>query len=349
MKPQDNWFVLDNDAFTSIRNAVAGAITQSEIMLRASCPRKWYYRYAMFLEKRGFLDFNLVYGSLMHELLEMLYNSLLAYGKPPSEIPISITPSMIAAQVKDALLKPADHAELELVAERVQIAFNAYRTHYYKKDAKLVIYQVEHMEELEWRGLRLAGRIDMVAKPSKRDGVFIWDFKTAGQLNALALDAWTFKFQFLFYCWMYWRITNDKPTGIMINGLQKCALRPKIVDRKTGRKESKEEYLFRVAGDMAVNRERYFFRQRIPLGNGVLERFEDEILGPHIDAFKALASANVYKSSILMQTVNALAFQMNTNQCHVYNSYCEYLSLCKDGQMALGEFDARNKKHNELE
>lgn len=350
LKKSANWFKLDDAAFRAVSQAVSEPITQGEMMLRASCARKWYYRYALRLTKRGLIDPNLVYGSLMHSLLEQLYgNGREAYAATPEEVMIEVTDEMVQAALGEVVLAPNDYAEIELIRDKVQIAFNAYRWHYHALDSHLIIKQVEKVLQLEWYGLRLSGKLDMVAQPNNRDGTFIWDFKTAGRLDATALDAWTFRFQFLFYCWLYWKLTGVKPTGTMINGLVKPGLRPKIVDKKTGQKEDRSEYLFRIKGDMATNREKYFYRQRIPLGTNALERFEYEMLRPHLDAFHAMAEASGPDPTFNMDYIlNALAMTMNTNQCHLYNSYCEYLGLCKDGKVALGEYDIKEVKHAEL-
>ena len=340
----DNWLQLDQAA---IRNAALDVLTQSEMMLRASCARKWYYRYALKLGKKGFLDFNLIYGSLMHRLLEELYLSKKNYAYPPNEVPVDLTKGMIEEETRDMVLLPQDRLELDLTVRKVQMAFDAYRRHYHKQDARLGIMYVEEIFRLEWEGLQLGAKLDMVAKPKLKDGVFIWDFKTAGQMSASAMDAWTFRFQFLFYCWLFWKFTSIRPMGLMINGLLKTGLRPKIVDRKTKQREDMKEYLARVNRDLIENRERYFFRQRIPLGNDALERFEYEMLAPHVEAFKALRRKDATKNSL--GAISALGFSQNTNQCHIYNSYCEYLSLCKDGSMALSEFETNETKHPELQ
>lgn len=341
-----NWFTLDNEAINTVREAASTPLTQGEMMLRSNCPRKWYYRYGMRIAKRGVLDFNLIYGSLMHRLLEALYSHKNAYSFPPDDFVLELTDEMMEEIISEYIFTPADYQELELTKAKVQIAFNAYRRLYYQTDSKLRILGVEKVLEYTFLGIDLAAKVDMIANPNRRDGVFIWDFKTQGRVDATSMDAWTFRFQFLFYCWMYWKISGTKPTGFMVNGLLKTGLRPKLVDRKAKRRESMEEYLLRIKGDYAVKREEYFYRRRIPLVTGALERFEHEILRPHIDAFRLLKDPDDFKDRLAM---NALAFQMNTNHCHVYNSYCEYLSLCKDGRLALGEFDKRDTKHIELE
>jgi hypothetical protein len=340
----DHWFQLDEQALLSIRQAASETITQSEMMLRASCHRKWFYRYALKLERRGLVDQNLIYGSIMHRLLEELYkNKEEAYAHIPEEIPVEITDEMMAEITEDRIFTPQQLAEIELTKEKVLIAFNAYRRHYYKQDARLDIKQVERTIRFDYDDLQLCAKVDMVAKPNQRDGVLIWDFKTAGNVDALLLDSWTFRYQFVFYCWIYWKVTGIRPVGLMICGLKKTLLRPKIVNKMSGKTESRDEYLLRVKFDMVTNREKFFFRQRIPLPSGALERFEYEMLAPHVEAFKQLK-----KRTPITSTISALAMAQNTNQCHIYNSYCEYLSLCKDGTMALSEFDRRQDKHPEL-
>jgi hypothetical protein len=89
--------------------------------------------------------------------LERLYGgSDAAYDSVPKDKPIKVTEAMLSAATGGLLLKPTDHAEVELVAARVQIAFDAYRMHYFQQDAKLMIKSVEHKYCLEWDGLQLA-------------------------------------------------------------------------------------------------------------------------------------------------------------------------------------------------
>jgi hypothetical protein len=80
----------------------------------------------------------------------------------------------------------------------------------------------------------------------------------------------------------------------------------------------------------------------MPLQKGMLERFEEEILGPHITSFKMLADPT------WNYPIKPLAFAMNTGHCHVYGTFCEYLPLCKDGPLMLSEYDTREVKHQEL-
>jgi PD-(D/E)XK nuclease superfamily len=340
----DHWIDYNINAARSIRSAALETITQSEIMLRASCPRKWFYRYALKLKKRGIVDQNFIYGTIMHRLLEELYSSPLeAYAAPPEAIPLAMTDAMMEEITDDMVLSPAAFDEIDLTKRKVQIAFDSYRRHYYQKDAKLVIKYVERVIRLEWEGLQLAAKVDMIAKPKHQDGVFIWDYKTAGQLSAMALDAWTFRFQFLFYCWIYWKVYKFRPAGLMICGIKKSLLRPRKT--KTG-VENREEYLDRIRLDMINNREKFFFRQRIPLGTGALERFETEMLLPHVRAFNLMQEKGPLKKT--SSAISALAMLQNTNQCHIYGSYCEYLPLCKDGFVAISEYDEQDAKHLEL-
>ena len=331
----------------AIKKATDNTVTQSEIMLRASCPRKWFYRYALKLDRISGVSYHLLYGSLMHAALAELYRSG-HYGETYKEYPIEV-PNVVVSE--DVILTPENREEIELVKAKAQIAFNAYRMHYYKTDSYMRIISVEETYRTKFRGLVLEGKIDLVAHPKDRDGVFIWDYKTAGRFDANMLDAWSFKFQFLYYCWLYWRCTGNRPMGTMASGLAKTRLRPSIIDKKTKEKESREVYLKRVKKDMQVNREKFFYRQRMPMAKGMLERFEKEILMPHIHSFvmlKKLPDNPVIMTNEEIATRDSIAMAMNTSQCHMYNSFCEFLPLCKDGPIMLAEYSRRTSKHAEL-
>ena len=284
---------------------------------------------------------------MLHAALAKLYKSS-EHGYTYKERFVEVPKFPIPEGV---ILTPADREELEIIKAKVQIAFNAYRMHYYKADQRLLVRSVEEVLTTNFFGVTLEGRVDMAANPKGRDGLFIWDFKTAGRFDASMLDAWSFRFQFLYYCWLWWRCTGERPSGVMVNGLAKTLLRPKIVNRKTKQKESKEEYLARVKLDMQANREKFFYRQRMPLAKGMLERFEKEMLVPHINSFKMLGSipSDTNVQTLQEAIINSLAMSMNTSQCHMYNSFCEFLPLCKDGHVMIGEYRKRAVKHAELE
>jgi PD-(D/E)XK nuclease superfamily len=331
-------FSLDNSTCLAVKTSLEQGLTQSEIMLRSTCPRKWFYRYVLQVERKGYIDPNLIYGSLMHFWLEWLYKNGLQ-ATTEEENPSSVPPVDLSEHILDIRVRE----EVELAVQKAWIAFKAYRWHYKALDSHLHVIANEQTYEVEFRGFKLTGKVDMIARPNIRDGVFIWDFKTTGQLNATLLDAWSFRFQFLYYCWLYWRATGKKPDGTLVNGLVKTLLRPKKT--KSGKVESREGYLNRVAYDMQARRERYFYRQRMPLAKGQLEWFEKEMLIPNLTPFWQMAR---WLPKQRMGDLASVVLAMNTNQCHMYNSICEYLPLCKDGKLQLGEYFGRDVKHPEL-
>jgi RecB family exonuclease len=333
-------FKLDITTLKAIRQGVQDVVTQSEIMTRANCPRKWFYRYVLRLRKRGTFNWHFIYGDLVHKLLATYYGEGFV-GTTGKERPI-ITPEMEFPE--EALPTQEDREEAELLRQIATITFRAYRMHYAQHDAGMWIRAVEKTYSVEYRGIKLEGKIDLVASPTRRDGIFIWDYKTTGTLNASMLDAWSFRFQFLFYSWLYWKATGTKPDGNYVNGIMKTLLRPKN-NKKEGQ-ESMKDYLDRVNYDVTVNREKYFYRCRMPLGTGMLERFQEEILDPHIQSFSLLANAS--KPVPLIDIVKSLGMAMNTDHCHLYNGFCEYLPLCKDGKLMLPEYITRENKHEEL-
>ena len=323
---EKNWIVLGPKIRKAIHVAAHGAITQSEIMLRATCPRKWTYRHALMLERKGLFDVNLTYGGLMHSLLEGYYRSGQKEQGKANELAAEI--------IQDTVLTPLQIEELALIARKVQIAFAIYCDYYREADSKMEIIAVEKEIKVDFAGLSLVGKIDLISRPNgPNDGVYIWDYKTSFRLTPLIVDSWTFKFQFLFYTWLHWRYTGKKPDGIMVQGLLKPQQRPK-------KGEKKDAFLERIREEMTNARDDYFYRERIPLAADALERFEREMLFPHIEAFQRLRIGG--------PNLEALAMTQNTNMCHIYGSVCEYLQLCRDGWLAASEFSRREKKHSEL-
>jgi PD-(D/E)XK nuclease superfamily len=307
------------------------------------CPRKWYYRYVLRLQRKAYLNPHLVYGMLVHFWLEWLYRNQ-HQGTTENDIASEVP----AVDLSPYILDTAAREEIELMIHKAWIAFKAYRLHYRQLDSHLFIISNEETYTVTFRGFTLSGKIDMIARPNIRDGIFIWDFKTAGRLDATILDAWSFRFQFLFYCWLYWRATGKKPDGTIVNGLVKCQLRPKLLDRKEKTRESREQYLERVTYDMRTNREKYFYRQRMPLGTGQLEWFESEVLIPNLQPFSQMRRWLKLDPPREFD-LTSVALSMNTGQCHMYNSICEYLPLCKDGPMMLNQYFRQEVKHPELD
>lgn len=335
-------FQIDDDSITAIRKAVEDTITQSEIMTRANCPRKWFYRYALKLRKRGAFNWHFIYGDIMHQMLAKLYSEGLQ-GTMEKQEPIKAPKVEFPEGV---LSTTEDRQEGELLRKIASIIFKNYRIHYQPLDAVLWIRAVEKVFRVEYRGKILEGKIDLVANPNIRDGIFVWDYKTTGTLNLSMLDAWSFRFQFLFYSWLYWRATGDRPDGNYVNGIMKPLLRPKN-NKKEGQ-ESEKDYLARIEYDVMANREKYFYRVRMPLPTGMLERFEEEILDPQLDNFLLLTKATKKQRVAIPNVIKAMGMALNTDHCHLYGSFCEYLPLCKDGQMMLPEYEKKEIKHEEL-
>ena len=128
-------------------------------MLRASCARKWFYRYAALLEKRGFFSDYLVYGTLMHMLLEERYIALAA-GAADALEKRAITDEMLAEALEgfDPALTPEQLATIAHIRKMVDIAFDAYCEKYRSEDAKLVILGIEKQLRVEHEGLALIGK-----------------------------------------------------------------------------------------------------------------------------------------------------------------------------------------------
>ena len=138
--PKDNNFVLTKDTRRILRRSVTEfPITQSEIMCRASCPRKWFYRYGLGLKKRGSFNWHFLYGNLLHELLAKLYAS--GYqGSTSKEFPIT-TPEIKFPE--DALPTQEDMEKADMLRKIARVTFQNYRRHYSTLDTHMVVKGVE--------------------------------------------------------------------------------------------------------------------------------------------------------------------------------------------------------------
>src|SRR6266576_6555801 len=74
--PKNDLFYLNKTNRKLIKQSVNEfSVTQSEIMCRANCPRKWFYRYALGLRRKGVYNWHFLYGDLLHKMLALLYES----------------------------------------------------------------------------------------------------------------------------------------------------------------------------------------------------------------------------------------------------------------------------------
>lgn len=305
-------------------------ITQSEMQTFDNCPEKWYLRYNLMLEKKGSFSWALIVGSAIHASLEEFYATK---GK-------RWTWNLEPFIPKGILMEASNVEKMEYWRHIGQVMLEAY-TEFYKDDFKIFEYKtsdIENVVDLEFKGFRLKGMIDLLAFNRSANGTYIVDHKTAGRIDKTLLMGWDFRFQFMFYCWLARRQWPDKKIkGWMPNTIKKPELRPK-------QNESIPAFAQRVKLDMQQFPEKYFYRELCPFTKGSVERFEVEILLPKLERFRILTDAKT-PDSIKMGFLR----NKNTDHCIAYGSACQFLPLCQHGaEIEKHQYSKRLHKHEEL-
>ncbi len=309
-----------------IKRSSQGGWTQSEITTMDNCGMLWFWRYGMMLDKLGLVSWASVYGTACHSTWEEMYATK---GQRWSPAPLKI---------------PQQSLSLEQQKQRtywegiLPVQMEAY-ANYYKDDfigwsvqkAELVL---EHKLE---NGIMLTGKVDLIFTISD-DGLWLLDFKTSGRLDLKTVMGWDFRFQFMFYVWLAWKALKEKFRGYYINAMKKPTIRVK-------QKETFDEFKLRLANEMCMEPEKYFYRERLLMNQGSLDYFERNVLGPKLHRIALLTNPDV-SDSIKSSIVN----NMNTDYCQRYGGPCAYLPLCNHGyELESFQYQERAVKHTELE
>jgi len=291
-------------------------------------------------KKKGSFSWALLFGHAMHQMLDRYYKD--QYAKE-CQIP--------AFEFEDdVILRPDqtdDHRYWQMLLE---VMFDRYIKYWDSEDAKMVVEATEQEVEYNYEGFRLRGKLDMVFRPSKKDGIFILDHKTTYDINESLVLGWQFRFQFLFYAWLYWKISKQYPAGVYVNALKKPLER-----RSVKKQESVEEFIKRIELNMQIEPEKYFKRFRLPIDKSTLARFEKYTLKPLLFGFKTVSGLSQLtprefeEQQISDDDINAQFLTANTDHCHVYNKPCEFLELCQNNfDDFANEYIAMPFKHAEL-
>jgi hypothetical protein len=200
-----------------------------------------------------------------------------------------------------------------------------------------------------YRGIDLQGKIDMCIRPSSKDGLFIMDHKTTYQFDAHIFEGWSFRFQFLFYAWLWWKVKGRYPAGVYVNAIRKPAER-----RSVKKQETVEAFVRRIEQNIVLEPQNYFKRERLPFGPGTLERFEEFTLNPIMTQYEMISgiakcTPKDFEDMELSATADSLMLSMNTDSCHQFNRSCEFLDLCANNlQDYAAEYIDMKQKHPEL-
>jgi PD-(D/E)XK nuclease superfamily len=348
---EDELLLLPINIRDQLLQALDDGLTQSEIMLRSNCTRKWYFRYVQMLKRKGGFSWSLLFGDLVHRMLEAHYHELTRCQR--QKIPFNYDINSCSFEFEfpdDVLLNPDQYEEERYWRNLAKTYLRRYAEHYRERDAKLHVIANEHSVDVKFRGFHLLGKIDLAVKETYGGGHWIVDHKTTYDINRKLLAGWQFRFQFLFYAWLYWRRTTIYPAGVYVNAIKKPAER-----RSIRKQESIDKFIKRIEDNIQLDPEKYFLRERLPLDKKTLPRFEKLTLDPILRQFEWIKHyAQKYASDdysiINNEDLMSLLISINTDHCHTYNTPCEFIDLCTNSfQDFSGEYITRDIKHPEID
>jgi hypothetical protein len=275
--------------------------------------------------------------------LEEHYKSLAAGGdglyNEPKCVPFDFD--------SDVILSPEDHEQYkywQLLSAMMVFRHNQY---YQDFDSKMEIQQVEETVDFHYRNFRLRGVLDLAASGHGKGRPWIMDHKTASDISDLRLEGWNFRFQFLFYAWLWKQVSGERPSGMYVNILKKPQER-----RSTKKSETLDDFLRRIDFNVLADQSLYFRRDWLPLDDGMIDRFQRYTLDPLLTQFeriREMASLPI-DNEIDLRNLESLLLSPNTDACTHWNVKCEFLDLCKsDFKDFAVEFIQREHKHPELQ
>lgn len=320
--------LLPSDHHTVIRrDRLALGFTQSEISLWDECAEKWYLGYNHMLRRRGGYNWAFIYGDGLHDALDHHYQ----YNDGELYVPQLVFPD-------DVIPTPDEEFELRKWQGILAIQMKRYVSHYKDDLQAWEINLSEETLELDFEGIKLRGKIDLMFTFNK--GWIVADHKSYLRSDKSQLAGWRFRFQFMFYLWIIWKIYGKKPKSFMVNAIKKPELK-----QSAAKNESLESFLVRIEQDMIQTPDKYFQRHNLLLTEGALERFEERTLRPKLHRIHLLTQDTT--PDILIDT---LVRNMNTQTCSKYGHVCPFLPICENSFAVEGfQYVERQNKHEELD
>ena len=189
------------------------------------------------------------------------------------------------------------------------------------------------------RTFRLAGKIDKIARLQDTRAAIV-EHKTTGDSLDSSSDYWSrlrLDQQISLYV-IAARATGHDVATVIYDVIRKPGIAPKIVDRKSGRRETPEEFGDRLTTDIGERPDFYFARREIPRLEADLDEFRVELWQ------QARSIHECQKSGV---------WPRNTDSC-LQPFPCEYRQICFDGLRADADtiplgFKRVNSVHPELE
>lgn len=309
-----------------LQSTIAEGITQSELSCKDACAMKWNLRYNNRLTHRGYWSWTLEVGNAIHAFLDLRYNGLEA----DPDIVRWATPS------EDVIIDGAWEAEHYYWTQVIKGMQRGYIRRYRFEEAEFDIDAAETVVEREFFGFKLQGKIDLRGHRlvSTKPLPFMMDHKSTTRPELMAPEGWDMKFQFMFYSWLVAPLMDREVFDFGINVIRKPSLR-------STKNETPEAFAKRCEIDYVTRPDFYFLREYVPISKGMIEHFEEKVLLPKLELYS--------EGNHDWDRAPASMVNMNTNNCHSFNSLCEFLPYCRHGDVELFQYEQRKHKHEELE
>lgn len=303
--------------------------TQSEITTWDDCAMMWFWRYGLLLRRKGRINWHSTYGTAFHTTMEEAYSTK---GERWHPAPL-VLPEGHVLDAKGLVMKEYWERTLKVQTTRY--------IDYHKNDfTDFKVDKIEIDVDFVFEGIRLRGKIDLTF--ITHDGRYwLLDHKTTSRLDLKTVAGWDFRFQFMFYLWLAMKACPEKQfAGYYINAIKK----PTIEQRKN---ESIDSFFARLDMEMAMEPEKYYYRDRLLLTSTSISHFEKTVLGPKLKRIKLLTNPQV-PAIVKEDLMEVLLQNPNTNRCQLYG-VCEFLPLCQHGYDREGfNYEQRPEKHEEL-
>lgn len=303
-------------------------ITQSELSLKDECSFKWNLNYNNRLTRNDYFNWPLQVGQGWHNFQELWRAEKGGFD---------IESRNYFPSVADDVMKDTEFDKWQAYWDVILPAYCLAYAKLYKGEEKMDYYIIEQEVEVEFRGFKLRGKIDLAYDGN--GGRFIRDFKSTSSAWLISPDGWHYKLQFMFYCWLVWKLNPDfvgEQVQFQLDMMQRPALKQTKADGTW------EGHIRRVALDVRDRAAEYYLTRKSALITiEQIKRFEVEVLIPKLDQFQLVIDNPELAVSIISNK--------NTNACNNFGKPCEFAEICKTGwDSGKFFFSNREQKHREL-
>jgi len=284
---------------------ILDGVTQSMLTSYLSCRQKahWSYKRGLDTEKTSNA---ILFGTHFHEIADQVYRWK-RKGKKVGNY-TSLIESYMRQYKKDDMGKKmwsSDDITQHIINEGfLKSIIPKYFKKYEKKDANKKWLALEEEYDTHWRGVRIRGKYDRVAR--HKDGtVWLYDSKTKYRIDPDIQNRLGFDFQMFMYMVSWWVQKKEMPVGFVYDIVQ----RPNLRLKKT---ESVKQFITRV--DKAVD-DSYFYRITMSFTPEEIKQWAKKQFTPVIDEFHAWATGH-------------LPTYKNVSSCEDRYGSCKFINLC---------------------